>query len=52
MRIADYKLDLSSDYQHKQLQQREVKELGSQLKPGQEQSVTLQGQSYSQQEWQ
>lgn len=52
MRIADYKLDLSSDYQHKQLQQRDVKELGSQLKPGQEQSVTLQGQSYSQQEWQ
>ena len=41
MRIADYKLDLSSDYQHNLLQQREVKELGHQLKPGEEQSISL-----------
>ncbi len=47
MRIADYKLDLASDYQHKMLQQREVKELGRQLKPGEEQSVSLSAQSLS-----
>jgi len=45
MRIADYKLDLSSDYQHNLLQQREVKELGHQLKPGEEQSISLSAQS-------
>ncbi len=47
MRIADYKLDLASDYQHKMLQQREVKELGRQLNPGEEQSVSLSAQSLS-----
>jgi hypothetical protein len=47
MRIADYKLDMSADYQHKMLQQREVKELGRQLKPGEEQSVSLSAQSLS-----
>ena len=47
MRIADYKLDLASDYQHKMLQQREVRELGRQLKPGEEQSVSLSAQSLS-----
>lgn len=51
MRITEQKLDLNAEYQSRTLQQREVKQLGGTLQPGQEQSLTLNQESYSQAEW-
>lgn len=51
MRITEQKLDLNAEYQSRTLQQREVKQLGGTLQPGQEQSLTINQESYSQAEW-
>ena len=51
MRITEQKLDLSAEYQSRTLQQREVKQLGGTLQAGQEKSLTLAQESYSQAEW-
>ena len=51
MRITEQKLDLNAEYQSLTLQQREVKQLGGTLQPGQEQSLTLNQERYSQTEW-
>lgn len=51
MRITEQKLDLNAEYQSRTLQQREVKQLGGTLQPRQEQSLTLNQESYSQTEW-
>ena len=51
MRITEQKLDLSTEYQSRTLHQREVRQLGGTLQPGQERSLTLTQESYDQTEW-